>query len=145
VQGYSATCGIRNFEDAPLSSLTDEAFKTTITRFGNRVRVAGVAEPGARSQEVPEAAQRTLRKVATDWFPNASNYNNATLWSGLRPMLPDGVPVVGGTPLRNVFIGLDDGANGWTAALGIGKVLSDLVSGRTPDIDIDGLTLSRFG
>ncbi|MEC5217110.1 D-amino-acid dehydrogenase [Actimicrobium sp. GrIS 1.19] len=145
VQGYSATCGIRNFEDAPLSSLTDEAYKTTITRFGNRVRVAGVAEPGARSQEVPEAAQRTLRKVATDWFPNASNYNNATLWSGMRPMLPDGVPIVGGTPLRNVFVGLDDGANGWTAALGIGKVLSDLVSGRVPDIDIDGLTLSRFG
>ncbi|GAA4011332.1 D-amino acid dehydrogenase [Actimicrobium antarcticum] len=145
VQGYSATCTIRDFEEAPLASLSDTRYKATITRFGNRVRIAGVADPRARTPEVPEAAQRTLRKVATDWFPNASNYNNATLWSGIRPMLPDGVPVMGATPMRNVYVGLDDGANGWTASLGIGKILSDLVSGRAPDIDLDGLTLSRFG
>ena len=145
VQGYSATCSIRDFEEAPLAALTDDTYKTTITRFGNRIRIAGVLDPGARSPEVPEAAQRTLRKVATDWFPNASNYNNATLWSGLRTMLPDGVPVMGATPVRNVYVALDDGSSGWTTALGTGKVLSDLVSGRTPDIDLDGLTLSRFG
>jgi D-amino-acid dehydrogenase len=145
VQGYSATCSIRDFEEAPLASLTDATYKTTITRFGNRIRIAGVAEPSARSAEVPEAAQRTLHKVAADWFPNATNYNNASLWSGLRPMLPDGVPLLGPTTKRNVYIGLDDGVNGWTAAVGTGKILADMVSARQPDIDIDGLTLSRYG
>ena len=145
VQNYSATCSIRDFDEAPLSSLTDEAYKTTITRFGNRVRITGVVEAGARSSGVPKAARHTLHKVGADWFPNATNYSNATLWSGIRMLLPDGVPVLGPTPLRNVFVGFDDGANGWTGALGIGKLLSDMVSSRTPDIDVDGLTLSRYG
>lgn len=144
VQNYSATCSIRDFDEAPLSSLTDEAFRTSITRFGNRVRVAGMIEPAARSTEVPEAAQRTLYKVGADWFPNATNYNNATLWSGTQLALPDGVPVLGPTPVRHVYVGFDDGSNGWTSALGIAKILADMVSARTPDIDVDGLTLSRY-
>ena len=145
VQHYSATCSIRDFEEAPLSSLTDEAFKTSITRFGNRVRIAGMVEPAARTTEVPPAVQRVLHKVGADWFPNATNYNNAMLWSGIRLALPDGVPVLGQTQMRNVFIGFDDGTNGWTSALGIAKILSDMVSGATPDIDIDGLTMTRYG
>lgn len=145
MQGYSATCTIRDFDEAPLASVSDDTFKTTITRFGNRIRITGVLEPCARHSEVPEAAQRTLHHVGTDWFPNATNYNNATLWSNVQGMLPDGVPLLGQTPLRNVLVGMDDGANGWTAALGIGKILSDLLSAQHPDIDIDGLTLSRYG
>lgn len=145
MQGYSATCSIRDYEEAPLASVTDATSKTTITRFGNRIRVAGVIEPSARHAEVPEAAQRTLHRVGTDWFPNATNYSNATLWSNVQAMLPDGVPLLGPTPLRNVFVGMDDGANGWTSALGIGKILSDLMTAQTPDIDTDGLMLSRYG
>ena len=145
VQGYSATCTIRDFDEAPLASLSDDTFKTTMTRFGNRIRLAGVAEPLARRAEVPEAAQRTLHRVGMDWFPNATNYNNATLWSSVQAMVPDGVPLLGATPLRNVFVGMDDGANGWTCAIGIGKILSDMLSDQHPDIDIDGLTLSRYG
>lgn len=145
VQGYSATCSIRNFDEAPLASLSDDTYKTTITRFGNRIRIAGVADPAARRPEVPEAAQRTLHRVGMDWFPNATNYNNATLWSAMQSMVPDGVPLVGPTPLRNVFVGMDDGANGWTSAIGIGKILSDMLSDQHPDIDTDGLTLSRYG
>ena len=145
VQGYSATCTIRDFDEAPLASLSDDTYRTTITRFGNRIRLAGVVEPVARRSEVPEAAQRTLHRVGMDWFPNATNYNNATLWSSVQAMVPDGVPLLGPTPLRNVLVGMDDGANGWTSALGIGKILSDMLSNQHPDIDIDGLTLSRYG
>ena len=104
-----------------------------------------MADPAARRPEVPEAAQRTLHRVGMDWFPNATNYNNATLWSAMQSMVPDGVPLVGPTPLRNVFVGIDDGANGWTSAIGVGKILSDMLSNQHPDIDTDGLTLSRYG
>ena len=145
VQKYSATCTIRDFDEAPLASLSDDTYKATITRFGNRIRVTGVIEPGARYAEVPEAAQRTLHRIGTDWFPNATNYSNATLWSSVQAMVPDGVPLLGPTPLRNVFVGMDDGTNGWTSALGIGKILADQLSGQVPDIDTDGLTLSRYG
>ncbi|MDP9109627.1 MAG: FAD-dependent oxidoreductase [Pseudomonadota bacterium] len=145
MQTYAATCSIRDFDEAPLASLTDDAFKCTITRFGNRVRVSGVVAPSPRDTTVPELAQRTLHRVGSDWFPNATNYSNATLWSGARLALPDGVPLVGPTTVRRVFVGLDDGSNGWTAALGMAKILSDMVGARTPDIDVNGLTLSRYG
>ena len=60
-------------------------------------------------------------------------------------MLPDGAPLLGATPVRNVYINIGHGSSGWAMAAGSGKVLADIISERTPDIDIDGLTLSRYG
>lgn len=145
VKGYSATAQIKNFENAPQAAVMDETYRVGITRLGGRIRVAGTAELGARSNELRERALRTLMKVGSDWFPDAANYSQANFWCGTRPMLPDGPPLIGATPIRNVFINIGHGSNGWAMAAGSGKVLADIVSGYTPDIDIDGLTLSRYG
>lgn len=145
VKGYSATAVIKDFEHAPLSALIDETYAVAITRMGNRVRIAGVADLSSRGSELHEAALRTLVKVGDDWFPNAANYHNATYWTGLQPMLPDAVPLLGATPVQNVFINIGHGSAGWAMATGSGKILSDLISGSTPDIDLSGLTLARYG
>jgi D-amino-acid dehydrogenase len=60
-------------------------------------------------------------------------------------MLPDGAPLLGATPIRNVFINIGHGSTGWAMAAGSGKIVADIVSGLAPDIDMDGLTLSRYG
>jgi D-amino-acid dehydrogenase len=145
VKGYSATAQIKNFEHAPQAAVVDEAYRVAITRLGGRVRIAGTAELGARSNELRDRALRTLLKVGSDWFPDAANYSQANFWTGVRPMLPDGPPLIGATPVRNVFVNIGHGSNGWTMAAGSGKVLADIVSGYAPDIDMDGLTLSRYG
>jgi D-amino-acid dehydrogenase len=145
VKGYSATATVKNFDEAPLAALTDESYKVSISRMGNRIRVAGTAELGSRTPELRDAAVRTLIKVGSDWFPNAANYNKANFWCGARPMLPDGPPVLGATPVRNVYVNIGHGSYGWTMAAGSGKVLADIISDRAPDIDMDGLTLSRYG
>ena len=145
VKGYSATASIKNFDEAPRSALLDESYKVAITRMGGRVRVAGTAELGSRTSDLHKTALRTLLKVGIDWFPNAANYNTATFWCGARPMLPDGPPLLGATPLRNVYVNIGHGSNGWAMAAGSGKVVADIVSERVPDIDMDGLTLSRYG
>lgn len=144
VKGYSATAAIKNFDEAPLAALMDESYKTAITRMGSRVRISGTAELGSRTLELREAALRTLIRVGNDWFPDAANYSSASFWCGSRPMLPDGPPLLGSTPFKNIFINIGHGSSGWTMAAGSGKILADIVSGQTPDIDIDGLTLSRF-
>jgi D-amino-acid dehydrogenase len=123
----------------------DESYKVAITRMGSRIRVAGTAELGSRTLDLRAAALRTLVKVGEDWFPDAANYSTATFWCGARPMLPDGPPLLGATPVRNVFINLGHGSTGWAMAAGSGKLVSDLISGDAPDIDMDGLTLSRYG
>lgn len=145
VKGYSATASLKNFEHAPQASLLDEAYKVAITRLGGRIRIAGTAEIGSTSTELNERALRTLIKVGSDWFPDAANYGKANFWCGARPMLPDGPPLLGATPVRNVYVNVGHGSNGWAMAAGSGKVVADIVSGATPEIDIDGLTMARYG
>ena len=145
VKAYSASVSIREFDQAPLASLSDESYKVSISRLGTRIRVAGTAELGFPAPELREAALRTLVKVGEDWFPDAANYNASTFWSGVWPMLPDGVPVIGPTPLSNVYVNLGHGASGWAMAAGSGKLIADMISGQQPDIDTEGLTLSRYG
>jgi D-amino-acid dehydrogenase len=145
IKGYSATAAIRNFDDAPLASLMDESYKVAITRLGSRIRIAGMAELGSRTKLLHQTAMRTLIKVGNDWFPDATNYNTASFWAGTRPMLPDGPPILGATPVRNLYVNIGHGTTGWAMAAGSGKVVADIVSGHVPDIDMDGLTLSRYG
>jgi D-amino-acid dehydrogenase len=145
VKGYAATVFIKNFDQAPLAAVVDESYKVAITRMGNRIRLAGTAELGSRTLGLREAALRTLVKVGDDWFSDAANYNTATFWCGIRPMLPDGPPVLGSTPIRNVFLNIGHGSAGWVMAAGSGKVVADIVSGQEPDIDMHGLTLARYG
>lgn len=145
VKGFSATAFIKNLDEAPLAALMDESYKVAISRMGSRIRIAGTAELGSRTLDFRDAALRTLIKVGNDWFPDAANYNTATFWCGAPPMLPDGPPLLGATSIRNVFINTGHGLTGWAMAAGSGKVVADIVSGQTPDIDMDGLTLSRYG
>lgn len=145
VRGYSATALIKNFDHAPHATVLDEAYKVAITRLGNRIRVAGTAELGVRATALRERAMRTLVKVGSDWFPEAANYRKANFWCADRPMLPDGPPLLGATPVRNVYVNIGHGSTGWTMAAGSGKIVADIVSGQAPDIDMDGLTVARYG
>ncbi|MGE5650769.1 MAG: D-amino acid dehydrogenase [Bacillota bacterium] len=145
VKGYSATAAIKNFDQSPHAALLDESYKVAITRLGGRVRVSGTAEFGSDTTQLNQAALRTLVKVGADWFPDAANYATANFWCGVRPMLPDGPPILGATPVRNVYLNIGHGSSGWAMAAGSGKVLADIISARSPDIDMDGLTLARYG
>ncbi len=89
--------------------------------------------------------RETLEMVVNDLFPGAGNTAEASFWTGLRPMTPDGTPVVGRTGVRNLFINTGHGTLGWTMSCGSGRVLADIVSGKTPEIDTNELGLSRYG
>jgi D-amino-acid dehydrogenase len=144
VKGYSATAPITALERAPMTSVMDETYKVAITRMGNRLRIAGTAEVGTRGMKLRDNALSTLMKVATDWFPAAAAYRNAQFWVGARPMLPDGPPVLGASHVPNLFVNVGHGSTGWVMACGSGKVLADVVGGRAPEIDLDGLTVDRY-
>jgi D-amino-acid dehydrogenase len=145
VKGYSLTARITRDEYAPMLSLMDEAYKVAITRMGNRLRIAGTAELGNRRLALRDAALGTLLRVARDWLPGAAAYAQARPWVGARPMLPDGPPVLGTTPVRNLFLNLGHGSTGWAMACGSARVVAGIVAGDKPEIDLEGLTLERFG
>lgn len=145
VKGYSATVHMLAPECGPRSALMDESYKVAMTRLGRRLRIAGTAELGDGALKLRESALGTLLKVARDWFPNAARYADASFWVGARPMVPDGPPLLGQTPVRGLYLNVGHGSTGWAMACGSGRIVADVVAGRTPEIDLEGLTLARYG
>lgn len=144
VKGYSITVPITDADAAPVSTVMDESYKVAITRLGDRIRVGGTAEISGYSDKLYAARRATLDHSLTDLFPRGGDLGRATFWSGLRPMTPDGPPIIGGTRYSNLHLNTGHGTLGWTMACGSGKVLADLLSGRKSDIDASELALSRY-
>lgn len=144
VKGYSITVPISDSDAAPLSTVMDESYKVAITRLGGRIRVGGTAEVSGYSNELYSARRATLEHSLTDMFPRGGNLTEATFWSGLRPMTPDGPPVIGATRLANLHLNTGHGTLGWTMACGSARVLADLLSGRKPEIETAELALARY-
>jgi D-amino-acid dehydrogenase len=144
VKGYSITVPIRAADGAPESTVMDETHKVAVTRLGNRIRVGGTAELAGYSLRLHAARKDTLVHVVSDLFPEGGDVARAEFWCGLRPMTPDGTPLVGATPVGNLFLATGHGTLGWTMAAGTARVIADVVSGRSAGIDLDGLTIARY-
>ena len=144
VKGYSLTLPVTDPEQAPVSTVMDETFKVALTRLGDRIRVGGTAELAGFSEALRAPRRATLERCVRDLFPNGGDLAAATFWTGLRPMTPDGTPIVGATRYGNLYTNTGHGTLGWTMACGSGRMLADLMSGRAPDIDHADLALARY-
>ncbi|WP_338022087.1 D-amino acid dehydrogenase [Allorhizobium sonneratiae] len=143
VKGYSLTIPIVDPARSPESTVMDETYKIAITRLGDRIRVGGMAEISGYTNDLGEARRRTLEHSVTDLFPGG-NMAQATFWSGLRPMTPDGTPVIGATPFKNLYLNTGHGTLGWTMSCGSARLMADLVSGKKPEIESKDLAFSRY-
>ena len=144
VKGYSITVPIKDAGLAPVSTVMDETYKVAITRLGDRIRVGGTAEISGFDLRLHESRRRTLEHSVGDLFPGAGAMREATFWCGLRPMTPDGPPLIGRTELSNLFLNTGHGTLGWTMACGSAKVLADIMSNKVPDIDARALAQERY-
>lgn len=145
IKGYSITVPIVDESRAPVSTVMDETFKVAITRLGDRIRVGGLAEIAGFDTSLQPRRRATLEKSVSELFGGAGDLSAASFWTGLRPMTPDGTPIVGATPLANLWTNTGHGTLGWTMAAGSGAVLADQISGRAPRIDTEGLAMARYG
>ncbi len=144
VKGFSITVPITDATQAPESTIMDETYKVAVTRLGDRIRVGGTAQLSGFDLRLDPGRRRTLEFVVTDLFPRGGDVARAEFWTGLRPMTPDGTPIVGPTRLANLWLATGHGTLGWTMAAGTGRLLADWLAGRTPDVDTDGLTIARY-
>ncbi len=144
VKGYSLTLPVTEEDAAPVSTVMDETYKVAITRLGDRIRVGGTAELAGFSLRLRRPRRETLEHSLRDLFPRGGDPAQASFWTGLRPMTPDGTPVVGPTRYRNLSLNTGHGTLGWTMACGSGRLLADLVTGRAPEIEHADLALARY-
>lgn len=146
VKGYSLTVPVINSDAAPISTVMDETYKVAITRFDNRIRIGGMAELAGFDLSLNPRRRETLEMVLGSLFPNAGDVSQSLFWTGLRPMTPDGTPIIGkaSNMYDNVWLNTGHGTLGWTMACGSGQLLADLVANHQPAIQSDDLVLGRY-
>ena len=144
VKGYSLTLPIVDESRAPVSTVMDETYKIAVTRFDDRIRVGGTAELTGYDLSLKDQRRRNVDFVVNDLFAGGGDLAKAEFWTGLRPMTPDGTPVLGATKYPSLFLNTGHGTLGWTMAVGSARYVADIISGKKPEIDPAGLGIERY-
>ena len=146
VKGYSLTVPVTDSDAAPRSTVMDETYKVAITRFDQRIRVGGMAELAGFDLSLHPRRRETLEMVFNGLFPHAGDSSQAQFWTGLRPMTPDGTPILGQATGRhqNVWLNTGHGTLGWTMACGSGQLLADLMAHDRPAIETQDFAYTRY-
>ncbi|MGH3420482.1 MAG: FAD-dependent oxidoreductase, partial [Streptosporangiaceae bacterium] len=132
--------------DIPFSiPVSDDDFHAVVVPLENLIRVAGTAEFIGYDLSLPEARIRNLVKLVEHLLPTAGlDPARAKPWCGLRPMSVDGVPIIGPTPIGNLWLNTGHGHLGWTLAVGSAQLLSDLLTAGSPRVSPEAYALARF-
>ena len=147
VKGYSLSVATAGWAETPTIPLVDEALHAAVTPLGDRLRVAGTAEFSGYDSRIRPSRMSNLYNLVAKILPNCrdSLANSAAKeWAGLRPMSCDGVPLLGQTSIRNLFLNTGHGHLGWSMACGSGKAVADLITGRNPELDLNSYSVNRF-
>ncbi|WP_019274169.1 D-amino acid dehydrogenase [Vibrio coralliilyticus] len=143
VKGYSLTLPVINHDFAPQSTIMDETYKVAVTRFENRIRVAGTAELAGFDPALPDKRLATLNHVVANLFPQGTDLTQAEYWTGFRPMTPDGTPIIGETKIENLFTNTGHGTLGWTMACGSADILTEVIT-RSNNLQYKQLSTYRY-
>ncbi|WP_025137230.1 D-amino acid dehydrogenase [Achromobacter sp. DH1f] len=135
LKGYSLTYDLTPDSVAPVSSISDIGRKVVYARLGQRLRVAGMVDIGAQDAHIDPRRVQSLRDDVARFFPRLNPAGAPQAWAGLRPARPDGKPLIGATPWRNLWLNAGHGGLGFTLAAGSARMLADLMRGRRPAVD----------
>lgn len=143
VKGYSATFAVNGWNAAPHVPFVDNARKVAVVRMGNRLRVAGTAEfAGFDTSDNPVRSGMLLQHFR-ELFPESAGVGEPLYWHGLRPMTPDGRPLIGRTAYSNLFLNTGHGPLGWTLSCGSARLLAQMMNGEIPDLDLAAFAPGR--
>lgn len=143
LRGYSVTIPLASPDDGPRLSITDYRNKIVYAPLEGALRVAGFVEVGGDDRGISEDRIKTLLDAVRKTFPRILDFSRVQPWCGLRPATPRGTPLVGPTRYCNFFLNVGHGGLGFTLAMGSGRVVADFVSGREPQVSLDGMLMSE--
>lgn len=146
VKGYSITAAMDGWNHAPMIPVIDEHLHTAVCPLGDRVRVAGTAEFAGYNSVLTKSRIDNLFRLLLSMYPAYEPYlNHATTdrWTGLRPMTPDGVGIMGRTAISNLYLNTGHGHLGWTMAAGAGKAVAAEVMDLEPEFELGDYRLAH--
>jgi D-amino-acid dehydrogenase len=136
-KGYSVNFPIRN-GSAPATGGVDEELLVAWAPLGDKLRMTSTAEFTGYDRSTKDSSFDNIMRMARELLPDAADYSAGERRSCLRPMTPDGPPVLGKGRHSNLFFNTGHGHMGWTMACGSSRVVADLIQGRKPEIDLAG-------
>ncbi len=140
VKGYSITAPVSGRNNPPTIGGVDEENLVAYAPYGDRVRATATAEfSGYDTSHKPSDFAHML-KIMHELFPSGADWGSCEYWAGLRPMTPEGTPILGQGRLRNLWLNTGLGHMGWTMSHATARITADLVAGRKPQIPLDGVT-----
>lgn len=134
-KGYTLTATVKDPERAPVVGGIDEKTLVAWSRFGDELRMSATAEFVGYDRSHSPADYAGIVDAGNELFPGAVDWDTARYRTGLRPMTPDGPPMIGLGRHDNLYFNTGHGHVGWTMAVGSARILADLVDERRPDID----------
>jgi D-amino-acid dehydrogenase len=137
-KGYSADFPIRD-GNAPTAGGVDEELLVAWARLGDRLRMTSTAEFCGFDRVARESSFANIMRLARELFPEAADYAAGERRACLRPMTPDGPPVIGKGRHANLFFNTGHGHMGWTMACGSSRAVADLILDRPPEVDLSGM------
>lgn len=146
-KGYSISPSLSGWENPPRHAIVDMDLHAAINPLGDVVRVAGTGEFTGFDLSITEGRIDNLYGLLEAVYPDfAARLDRDQLnpWTGLRPLSPDGVPIIGHTPIPGVYVNTGHGGLGWTQAMGSGKALCDALLGQPTEIDLRPFSPQRF-
>lgn len=143
LKGYSLTAPIRPGDSAPEISVTDFERKVLYARIGDKLRVAAMVDMVGEDVRLDPKRIASLTRQVKDTMPHAADYGRIAAWAGLRPATPNSAPIIGASPLSNLWLNVGHGPLGFTFAAGSARLLADLMQGKTPPFALDMLALGR--
>jgi D-amino-acid dehydrogenase len=146
-KGITITVPARAWARAPSAAVIDTARIFGLVRLGHSLRVSGSAELTGFDDRPEERRWKALTAKVVEIFPPFAACladGPPRVWAGLRPTTPDGRPILGATPVENLYLNAGHGPQGWTGACGSARVVADLIAGRTPAVDPTSFAYARF-
>jgi len=127
LKGYSLTRSLASGNAGPRISVTDESRRMVISRLGDRIRAAGKADLIGYDPELRPDRVASLRRDLDRLYPELDYRDEPEAWTGLRPMTPDGIPLIGPSPVRGLWLNTGHGSLGWTMACGSAARLVEMI------------------
>ncbi|MFD2414961.1 FAD-dependent oxidoreductase [Amycolatopsis pigmentata] len=135
-KGYGVTVPILDDEAIPMVGCIDERHHVAVTRMGPHVRMSSHAEFTGQNHDWAPENFAAIHGFADAMFgPEALDWPKANYGAGLRPLTPDGRPLIGPTALPGLWLNTGHGHLGWTQACGSASLIADLLDKRPTAID----------
>ena len=115
--------------------------------LGDRLRVAGTAEFAGFDDALTPGRIENLYELVRRVYPGGAkkiDRRQSAHWTGFRPMTPDGVGIMGDTPVEGLFVNTGHGHLGWTMAPGAGKLVADRIALGTGEMNLAEYSLDRY-